>query len=313
MVSGKISSNVFEACRSLKRDLVFWLMLLPSFAVLFAIAYVPMFGIVVAFKNFNYRDGLFRSPWIGLDNFAFLFNSGKLELLIRNTLLYNIIFIITGTIFSIAIAIIISEIGSRTFKKITQSAIFLPYFMSWVIISTIFYNLVHPNFGVLSALVRSFGGGSLDLYLNTRVWYWLLPLMRIWRNAGFGSIIYFAAIMGIDQECYESARIDGTNVYQEIWHITLPLLRPTIVILTLLSIGGILRGDFEMFFQIIGNNGILFRTTDIIDTYVFRTLAVTNDFGMSSAAGFFQSIFCFVFIVVCNKIVKIIEPEYALF
>jgi len=292
---------------------VFYAMVLPAFAVLFAFSYIPLFGIIVAFKDYNYRDGIWGSPWSGMKNFQFLFRSGKLGLLINNTLLYNIIFIIMGMVFAVLLAILVSEVRSKWFKKIAQSATFLPNFMSWVIISTIFYNMVHPRLGVINTLMKALGEAPVDVYTKTGIWYWLLPVLRIWKTAGFGSIIYFAAIMGIDQECYESAKLDGANVFQEIWHITLPMLKPTIVIVTLLNLGGILRGDFDMFYQIIGNNGLLFKSTDIIDTYVFRTLMRTNDIGMSSAAGFFQSLFCFVFILIVNLLVKRIEPDYALF
>lgn len=295
--------------RSIRKNYIFCLMLLPSFVMLVMFAYVPMAGITVAFRNYNFTDGLFRSPWIGMRNFEFLFLSGRLQMLIMNTIYYNIVFLVTNTIFAITIAIFISEIKSRYFKKIGQSLIFLPNFMSWVVIASIFYGLTHPHMGFISNLFRE----PLMLQADPYVWRWLMPVLNIWRSAGFGSVIYLAAIMSLDQECYEAARIDGANVFQEIWHITLPMLRPTIVILTLLSLGGILRGNFDMFFNMIGNNGLLFRTTDIIDTFVFRTLVVNTNIAMASAAGFFQSVFCFIFIVICNSIVKIIEPDYALF
>ena len=298
---------------AVRKNYIFWLMLMPSLVLLIAFAYVPMFGIVVAFRDFNFRDGLWGSPWVGMQNFMFLFNSGRLWLLIRNTLLYNVIFIVTGTITALTLAIMISEVKNKYFKKLSQSIIFLPNFMSWVVIAAIFSSLVHPELGMLSVWHRNLGLGRLDIYSNVNVWYWLFPVLRLWRTAGFASVIYLAAIMGLDQECYESARLDGANIFHEIFHITLPMLRPTIIILTLLSLGGILRGDFDMFFNIVGNNGLLFRSTDIIDTYVFRSLMVTNNIGMASAAGFFQSVFGFFFIIICNKLVKIYEPDYALF
>ena len=299
--------------KSVKKNYVFWMMLLPSLALLIMFAYVPMFGILVAFRDFNFRDGLWSSPWVGMQNFMFLFNSGRLWLLIQNTLLYNVIFIISGTVTALALAIMISEVKNRYFKKLSQSIIFLPNFMSWVVIAAIFMSLVHPELGMISALYRNLGFGRLDVFSNVDTWYWLFPVLRLWRTAGFASVIYLAAIMGLDQECYESARLDGANIFQEIFHITLPMLRPTIIILTLLSLGGILRGDFDMFFNIVGNNGLLFESTDIIDTYVFRSLMVTNNIGMASAAGFFQSVFGFFFIIICNKLVKMYEPDYALF
>ena len=297
----------------LKNDLIFWFMLLPSLFVLIAVAYIPMFGIIVAFKDYNYRDGIFFSPWSGLRNFEFLFKSGKLGMLTSHTVLYNIVFIVTGTVAAVSIAIMISEIGSRHFKKITQSMIFLPNFMSWVIISTLLYNILHVDYGVLNTFLRAFGAPPVDVFTNAKVWYFLLPLLRIWKSAGFGSVIFFAAIMSIDQEFYESAKLDGAGRFQEIRFITLPMILPTIVILTLLDLGSILRGDFSMFYQLVGRNGLLFKTTDILDTFVFRALMHNNDIGLASAVGFYQSIFCFIVIMLVNRLVRWIQPEYALF
>lgn len=308
-----IKENYNKLFAKSKGQGIFWLMILPTIIIVIALAYVPMFGVIVAFKEYNYGGGILFSPFNGFKNFEFFFNSGKALLITLNTLSYNIVFIVTGTISSITLAIMISEIGGKYFKKFTQSVIFLPSFMSWVIISTIFYNFMNIDYGVLNTFLRSIGQPPYEVYTNTDIWRLILPTMKIWKTAGFGSIVYFAAIMGIDQECYESAEIDGANIFHKTWHITIPMLVPTIVVLTLLSLGGIMRGDFDMFYQLVGNNGMLFTTTDVIDTYVFRSLIQSHDIGMASAAGLYQSIFCFIFIVAANKIVKIAKPEYSLF
>lgn len=291
----------------------FWLMLTPSMLLLLAFAYIPMIGIMIAFKDYNYHGGILFSPWSGLKNFEFLLHSNKLTLLVGNTVLYNVLFIITGTIASVVIAIMISEIGGRAFKKITQSMIFLPNFMSWVIVGALLYNIFNVNYGIFNTALRAVGASKIDIYSEPEAWYFLLPLFKIWKDAGFGSVIYFAAIMGIEQDMYESAKLDGANLFQEIKHITLPMLIPTIVILTLLNLGYILRGDFNMFYQLVGTNGLLFNTTDIIDTYVFRALVHNNDIGLASAAAFIQSVFCFLFIILVNRIVKWVQPDYSLF
>lgn len=281
--------------------------------ILIAVSYVPMLGIIIAFKDYNYRDGIVFSPWNGLKNFEFLLKSGKLGMLTSHTVLYNLVFLVTGTIAAVSIAIMISEIGNRHFKKITQSLIFLPNFMSWVIINALLYNILHVDYGVLNTVLRAFGAPTVDVYTNANIWYFLLPFLRIWKSAGFGSVIYFAAIMSIEQDYYESAKLDGANLFQEIRHITLPMIVPTIIILMLLDLGGILRGDFSMFYQLVGRNGLLFKTTDILDTFVFRALMINNDIGLASAVGFFQSVFCFVVIMLVNRLVKWVHPEYALF
>ena len=288
-------------------------MLLPSALLLLAFSYIPMIGIIIAFKDYNYHGGILFSPWNGFVNFEFLLRSHKLTLLIYNTVLYNIIFIITGTIVSVIIAIMISEIGGKTFKKITQSMIFLPNFMSWVIVGALLYNFFNVDYGVLNTALQALGVPKLDVYSDPGIWYFLLSLFKIWKGAGFGSVIYFAAIMGVEQDMYESAKLDGANLFQEVRYITLPALTPTIVILTLLNLGYILRGDFSMFYQLVGTDGLLFNTTDIIDTFVFRTLVHDMDIGLASSAAFFQSVFCFLFIILVNRIVKWVQPDYSLF
>ena len=284
---------------------------LALFYILFA--YIPMGGIIVAFKDFNYQGGILFSPWNGFDNFRFFFASGKAWQVTTNTIMYNVTFLAVYTLFSIMVAIMISEMSNKHFKKLSQSFMFLPYFISWVVVSAFVYNLFNYDYGLINNILKTFGQQPVDIYSNPGYWYLLLPVMYLWKWVGFGSVLYLAAISGIDQECYEAATIDGCNAFQKITRITIPLLRPTMIMLILLGIGRIMRGEFDMFYNLIGNNGLLMDATDIIDTLVFRSLMGTQDFGMASAAGFYQSVLCFVVIMVVNSIVRKVDSESALF
>lgn len=295
------------------RNWMLYLMFAPLavYAVIFW--YVPIAGLVVAFKEYNYQQGIFGSPSIGWVNFRFFYESGKLLQVTVNTVLYNVVFLACYTGFSLLTAVLISEMSGRWFKKISQSLLFLPYFISWVTVTAFVYNIFNYEYGLLNSALRSSGLEALDIYGNPGLWYVLLPVFYIWKWVGFGSVLYLAAITGIDQECYEAAMLDGANVFQRVRYITLPLIRPTIIVLVLLGVGRIMRGEFDMFYQLIGNNGNLIDNTDVIDTLVFRSLVGSQDFGMSSAAGLYQSVLCFVIIVVVNYSVRRYDPSHALF
>jgi putative aldouronate transport system permease protein len=290
-----------------------YLMFIPVAIYFLVFAYLPMTGIVMAFKEFNYRDGIWFSPWNGVKNFEFFFRSGKAWLVTRNTILYNLTFLACYTFFSMLVAILISEMVGKYFKKLAQSFMFLPYFISWVVVASMVYNFFNYDYGLFNMALKFFGKAPIDIYSNPQHWYVLLPVFYVWKWVGFGSVLYLAAIMGIDQEQYEAATIDGASAFQKIYHITLPALRPTMVILILLGLGRIMRGEFAMFYQLIGNNGLLLNATDIIDTLVFRAVVVTNDFGMAAAAGFYQSVLSFAIIVGANALVRKFEKDYALF
>ncbi len=210
-------------------------------------------------------------------------------------------------------AILISETTARRFKKIAQTFMFLPYFISWVVAAAFLYNLCNYEYGMINRVITALGGSPVNVYATPAYWYFILPLLYIWKWVGFGSVLYLAAILGMDQECFEAATIDGANAFQKISRIILPLLRPTMAILILLGLGRILRGEFDMFYQLIGNNSVLIDGTDIIDTLVFRSLLGTQDFGMATAAGFYQSVLCFRHHHEVNRIVKSVESDYALF
>jgi putative aldouronate transport system permease protein len=288
-------------------------MIIPAVVYYIVFCYLPMIGVVIAFKNYNYKQGVLFSPWAGFENFKYFFISGKAWSVTRNTIVFNLIFIITSTVICILIAIMLNEITNKFYKKITQSLLLLPYFISWVVTSIFFYNIFNYEHGVFNTIINSLGLASVNIYAKGSFWYLLLPMMNLWKGVGYGSIFYLAAIAGFDQEIYEAASIDGANILKRNRYITLPLLKPTIIILVLFSIGGILRGNFDMFFQLVGYNALLYKVTDIIDTLVFRSLISGADFGMAAASAFYQSVLCFVIITVTNGIVKKVQSEYALY
>ncbi|WP_253205445.1 ABC transporter permease [Clostridium estertheticum] len=296
-----------------KKNKTLLLMLLPAVLFFFIFSYLPIAGIVVAFKSYNFKGGIFGSPWVGLDNFKFFFMSGQAFIVTRNTVLYNLAFIFVNTVLQITMAIFLSEIKNKYFKKITQSLMFLPYFISWVIVGVISYNIFSFEHGTFNSILKFFHIAAIDMYSKPLAWVVIIIIFCAWQGLGYGTVLYLAAIMGIDTEIYEAAEIDGANIFERIRYITLPSLVPTITILTLLAVGTIFRGNFDMFYQIIGNNGTLFNATDVIDTFTVRALLQTNEVGMAAAAGLYQSVFCFITIMVVNTAVKKHDEDNALF
>ena len=288
-------------------------MLLPAIVYVILFSYIPMFGIVLAFKDYNYVDGIFGSPWNGLQNFEYLFLSDKLWPLTRNTLLYNAAFILLGVIFQVFFAILLSELSGKWFKKVTQTMMFMPYFISWVVAVAIVQCIFGFESGIFNNFLEMIGLERINIYSSTGVWPFLLTGFKIWKETGYGTIVYMAAITGIDTSLYEAADVDGATYIQKVWNITLPAIKPTIIIMTLLAIGQIFRGDFGLFYQLVGSNAAVLEVADVIDLFVYRSLLTSGDIGMSSAAGLYQSVLCFVTIVFCNWIIKKIDPEYVLF
>lgn len=296
-----------------KKYRVLLLMLLPAVVYTVLFSYIPMCGVVLAFKDYNYADGIFGSPWSGLRNFNFFFQSGQAFQVTRNTVLYNAAFIVINLVLQVAVAVLLSEVRGKRFRKVTQSIMFLPYFISWVVVSMIAFGFLSYDYGIFNSLFAKLGMAKYDFYGHGAAWIPILIFFNFWKNIGYGSVMYLAAIMGIDTQTYEAAEIDGANVFQRIFKITIPSLMPTIVILFLLSIGGIFRGNFDMFYQLIGSNGNLFSYTDVIDTFTFRALINNNDIGMAAASGFYQSVLCFVTVMIANHCVKRYDSDYALF
>lgn len=296
-----------------KRNKPLFFMMIPAFLLIILFSYIPMGGLILAFKNFQYNLGIFNSPWCGLDNFKYFFISGTGWLVTKNTILYNLFNLITSQLLAVVIAIIITEMSGKYFKKITQSIIFLPYFISWIIVGTFVYNIFNYETGTFNTVLKLFGMNPINMYEIPSAWVWIIMCFNAWKWAGYNSVIYIAAITSIDAECYEAARIDGANIWKKIRYITMPSIKPTLITMLLLNVGRILRGDFQMFYQIVGNNGQLFNATDVIDTFVFRSLLTSGDLGMTAAATFYQSMLCFLIILAVNAVVKHIDKDYALF
>lgn len=300
----------------IKKNRTLYLMLLPAMGFVLLFAYIPLVGIYYAFTNYNYADGLFGSPFVGLKNFEYLFAGGwnsPVWKLTKNTLLYNIVFIFLGNILQCILAIFLTEVANRVFKKVSQTVILLPYFVSYVIVGTIAYNMFNVEFGSVNAFLGAIGKDPVNLYAMPKIWPFIIIAFNMWKGLGYGTVIYLAAIMGIDKEIYDAARTDGCNIFQEIRYITIPMLRNTFVTLVLFALGGIMRGQFELFYQLVGNNGQLFPYTDIIDTYIYRALTINFNLGTSTAAGVYQSLFGLVTVLTVNYLVKKISPDNALF
>ncbi|MHA0856761.1 ABC transporter permease [Paenibacillus sp. CMAA1364] len=297
----------------LKKNKVLFLMLTPTLLFFLINSYAPMIGIYYAFTRFDFAGGLFGSPFVGLENFKFLVKSGMLWLLARNTIGYNFAFIIMVNALAIFCSIMLSELKGKWFKKITQSIMFLPYFISFVLLNAIVYNMFNYESGFVNSTLKMLDLAPRDIYNTPGDWVILLVVFYVWKNLGYTMIIYLATITGISEEYYEAAKIDGASIFQRIWNITIPMLKPTFMILFLFSLGSIMKGQFELFYQLIGNNGLLFNATDIIDTYVYRSLRVTFDIGMATAAGLFQSTFGFILIITVNYFIKKANEDYALF
>jgi putative aldouronate transport system permease protein len=299
--------------REIYRNKVLFFMIAPVLIFFILFSYIPMVGIYFAFTKFSFEGGLFGSEFVGLENFKFLYQSGVLWNLTKNTVMYNLAFIFLGNILQLFCAIFLSQITSKIFKKTTQSMMFLPFFISWVLVGAFVYNLFNSDNGVFNTIFKQFGMQTYDFYLETAPWKYIIVAFSVWKGLGYGTIIYLASIMSISEENYEAAKIDGANIFQQIRHITIPLLKPTFILLIIFSIGGILKGQFDLFYQIIGNNGMLYDATDIIDTYVFRSLTVNFDIGMGTAAGLYQSFFGFMLVMIVNYTVRKFNKEYALF
>ena len=291
-----------------------YLMMLPALLYLLINNYIPMAGMVIAFKKLNFAKGIWASPWAGLKNFKFLFASKDAWIITRNTLLYNVAFILVNMVVGIAIAILITEVRNTKLKKIYQSAILLPFLMTMVILSYIVYALLSAENGLVNnSILPLFHIDPIQWYQKPKYWPAVLIIANCWKGVGYGCLIYIASLIGIDPSFYEAARLDGASKWQEITKITLPSLVPTIITLLLLSIGRIFYSDFGLFYQVPMNSGVLFPTTNVIDTYVYRALIEQGNISMSSAAGVYQSLVGFCVVMLSNWIVRRVDKDQALF
>lgn len=285
---------------------------LPGILLLLIFNYLPMGGLLIAFKNYTYSKGILGSDWAGLENFKFFFTSQDAWRVTRNTVGYGVLFILLGIASGVILALMLYEIRSKLALKIYQTSMILPSFLSWVIIGYITYIFLNVNEGVINKFLTFVGIAPKDWYNDPKYWPFILSVVRVWQSVGMGSLVYYAALMGIDTEIFEAAQIDGTNKLQQILYISIPELSPVICIMLIMNMGSVIKGDFGLFYQIPRDIGVLYPTTDIIDTYVFRGVRNAN-FSMSSAVGFFQSFVGLVLVVITNHIVTKIEPDNAMF
>ncbi len=311
---GKGNAPAVRTKKKFKRTWPFYLMVLPGLIYLLINNYMPMFGIIIAFKDMNYSKGIFGSDWCGLENFRFLFGTKDAWTITRNTIGYNVAFFVIGTFLAVFLAICMNEIRSRTASKLYQTLILLPYLISWVVVSYLVYAFLSGENGFLNkSLFPALGLKPINWYQDKTYWPYILVLVNTWKSVGYSMIIYFSSIVGISQDYYEAARIDGASKIKQIRYITLPLLKPTVITMFILSVGQVFRSDFGLFYQVTKNSGALYEYTRTIDVYVYQALMKNADYSMSGAASVYQSICGFILIVAANLIVRKYNKSSALF
>ncbi|MEG2669500.1 MAG: ABC transporter permease subunit [Oscillospiraceae bacterium] len=311
-VKGKANSHTGHK-KITSNELQLYSLLAIPLLLVFVFSYLPMAGITIAFKDYKYNSGIFGSEWVGFDNFKFFFESDVFARITWNTLYMNFLFILIGTIAAILVAVLMFELVSRTATKTFQTILIMPNFISWVVASYMVFAFLNPQYGILNSLRSGLGLKTIDWYSEPKYWPVILVISNVWKTVGINSVMYYAALMGIDTAIFEAAKVDGANKVKVFLHIILPMLVPLITILTILSIGNIFRADFGLFYQIPRNIGLLYSTTDVIDTYIFRTMREVGDMGMSSAVGLLQSFVGFFMVILTNYFSKKINPDNALF
>jgi len=304
---------MFTVFKELKKNKALYLMSIPGIIWFMIFSYIPLLWIVVAFKQYNFVDGPFRSPWVGLENFKFYFDSMYFFRTTFNTLLLNSLFIIFGTIASVVGALMLNEVKNRHLKKLYQSTMFFPFFLSWIIVAALLYSFLNQSYGSVNILLKSLGLATVSWYSEPSLWRPILVFVAVWQGAGYGIVIYISVISSFDICLYEAVKIDGANRFHEIIFITLPQLVPTIIIMLLLSIGRIFYGNFQMIYSIIGDNGVLLPVTEVIDTYVYRAMKIQGEYGMAAAVGLYQSVMGFFTIIIANKLAKKYDENAGLF
>lgn len=297
----------------IKKNIPVYIMLLPGFLYLWVNNYIPMSGMIIAFKNVDFGKGILKSDWAGFKNFEYLFRTPDAFRITRNTIVYNLVFILVNLIIGVLLAILLSEITSRIAVKTYQTVILLPYMISMVIVSYLAYAFLSSDTGLLNGVIKSFGGNKISWYTTEKYWPVILVIVNCWKYVGYGTIVYLASILGIDRSLYEAAKVDGITRMQTIRYITVPMIKPTIITMVLLNVGRIFYSDFGLFYQVPMNSGALLNVTNTIDTYVYRGLITLGDIGMSSAAGVYQSLVGFAVIMFANWLTKKYSSENALF
>jgi putative aldouronate transport system permease protein len=309
----RLGMRLFGGKRNLQTNMTLTLMALPGILMLLVFAYLPMVGLVIAFKDYRFADGILGSAWVGFENFRFLFGTDTAWRITRNTLLMNSLFITTSTVASLVIALLMNEVYTSWLSKYYQTMLFFPYFISWVIVSYFVFGFLNDGTGIANQALTALGQEKVAWYREPGYWPAILTSAHLWNGMGFGSIVYLAGMLGIETSYYEAAEIDGANKFQQIRYITLPLILPLIIILVLLAIGRIFNADFGLFFFVPRDNPMLYSTTDVIDTFVYRSLVKLGDISMAAAAGFYQSVVGFVLVVLANWLVRRVNPDNSLF
>ena len=294
------------------KNKLLYLMTLPAIVWVLVFCYYPMYGILIAFKKFSYKEGIWGSPWAGLKNFEFLFHYNGVGRIFFNTIFLNVLFLVSSTLLSILLALVFVEIKNKVYNKVVQTIAIFPHFVSWTVVA-MFMSGVIGGSGLITKWIVGAGGQDPSFYNSPVWWPLILVLLRIWQGAGYGTIVYVAAITGFDQEMYEAARVDGASRLQQITKITLPLLKTTAIMLTIMGVGKIFNGDFGMIYALVGDNSSLYPTTDVIDTFVYRALRQLNNLGMSTATSFFQSVVGLILVFTTNLVTKKVEPDAAIF
>ncbi|OXS61752.1 sugar ABC transporter permease [Cohnella sp. CIP 111063] len=308
-------ARLYGVYRELVRNRTLLLMFLPVATLLLLFNYLPLAGLVIAFKNFDFQDGILGSAWAQpiLNNFDYLLSSDSAYRAMRNTILLNALFIVVGLAFEVGLALMLNELRNKYFKRITQSVTFLPFFISWIVVGVFAFNLLNYESGAINRFLEWMGFSRIDFYSEAGLWPAILAIAVRWKVTGYGTIIYLAALTNVDNSYYEAAAIDGASRWQQTRYISIPMLKPTIMILTLLAVGRIMNADFGMFYAMVGDAALLFPTTDVIDTFVYRSLRKSGDIGMASAAGFTQSIVAFVLVLGSNYIARKVDRDSAIF
>ena len=301
-----------RALGDLKRSLPFLLLALPGFVTLVIFRFVPLFGLVLPFKDYKPAKGFFGSEWVGLKNFKFLFGNQDVQIATRNTIFYNMTGIIVGIIMGVLVALLLYELSNK-FVKIYQTILYLPHFISFVVVAFIVKGILDLEYGVLNNVIEYFGGQPIEWYAVPKYWYWIIPILSVWKGLGNGALMYYAALIGISPELYESARIDGAGKLQQVWHISIPMIKNVIIILFILNIGKIMHADLSLYYNVPLNLGQLYEATDVLDTYVLRALKTLGNVGMSSAAALYQAVVGFILVIISNTIAKKVDPESGMF
>ncbi len=290
------------------------LFMVPGLVYLLINNYIPMAGIMLAFKKVNYTLGIFKSPWCGLSNFKYLFKTKDAAIIFRNTVLYNLAFIVLGTAAAVATAILLGEVKKKKLLKIYQTSILLPHILSTAVIAYLAFAFLSKDSGFLNnAIIKPLGGEAISWYSKPKYWPFILTFIQLWRSVGYTTIMYYATLVGIDTSYYEAAAIDGASTWDQIRYITLPCLKTTIITLTIMNLGRMFYSDFGLFYQVPMNNGLLFNATNTLDTYVYRGLLELNDIGRASAACFIQSVLGFVLVWGANALTRKVDPDSAVF